>query len=186
MRLVAPMMRTLYGSAMKELFAAADLEAQRRVYREKIDGVLWRTLIRRGFTERTLKTVLNDDSYNVVTDVQSCGDYVLERLEHTLTEHLVRDNDWVSFVARQRRSHPIRRDEGRAGARRPDGAPAGTAGRLDRQVLALRCHQLHRPGAVRHHDDRGGAGGPAGRADLLPQLPQQAPARSELRVGAAP
>ncbi|MBF6068215.1 DUF3419 family protein [Nocardia farcinica] len=97
-RLVAPMMRTLYGSAMKELFAAADLEAQRRVYREKIDGVLWRTLIRRGFTERTLKTVLNDDSYNVVTDVQSCGDYVLERLEHTLTEHLVRDNDWVSFM----------------------------------------------------------------------------------------
>ncbi|WP_280503068.1 DUF3419 family protein [Nocardia farcinica] len=101
-RVVAPMMRVLYRSAMRDLFAATDIEQQRRVYREQIDGVLWRTLIRRGFTERTLKAVLNDDSYNVVTDVGSCGDYVLERLEHTLTEHLVRDNDWVTFMLRGR------------------------------------------------------------------------------------
>ncbi|WP_040795122.1 DUF3419 family protein [Nocardia higoensis] len=101
-RLVAPMMRVLYRSAMRDLFAAENIEQQRRVYREQIDGVLWRALIRRGFTERTLKAVLNDDSYNVVTDVQSCGDYVLERLEHTLTEHLVRDNDWVTFMLQGR------------------------------------------------------------------------------------
>ncbi|MEU0503098.1 DUF3419 family protein [Nocardia sp. NPDC005998] len=97
-RVVAPAMRVLYGSAMRALFAAPDLDTQREIYRTRIDGWRWRAMIRHGFTERTLKTVLNDDSYRVVTDVQSCGDYVLERLEHTFTHHLAKDNDWVSFM----------------------------------------------------------------------------------------
>lgn len=97
-RLVAPTMKLLYGKPMQELFAATDLDTQRMIYRTKIDGWLWRTMIRRGFTERTLKTVLNDDSYRVVTDVKSCGDYVLERLDHTLMNHLAGENDWVSFM----------------------------------------------------------------------------------------
>ena len=97
-KLVAPAMKLLYGRAIRDLWAATDLEEQRRIYRERIDGKLWRNMIRRGFTERTLKTVLNDDSYRVVTDVQSCGDYVLERLDHSFTNHLARDNDWVSFM----------------------------------------------------------------------------------------
>ncbi|MGV9415903.1 DUF3419 family protein [Nocardia sp. NPDC003693] len=97
-RLVAPAMRLLYGRAMRDLFAAPDLATQRRVYRERVDGVLWRSMIRYGFTERTLKAVLNDDSYNVVTDEKSCGDYVLERLDHTFENHLAGENDWVSFM----------------------------------------------------------------------------------------
>ncbi|GAB2509133.1 DUF3419 family protein [Nocardia heshunensis] len=97
-RLVAPTMRLLYGRAMRDLFAAGDLETQRRIYRERVDGVLWRSMIRYGFTERTLKAVLNDDSYNVVTDEKSCGDYVLERLDHTFEHHLAGQNDWVSFM----------------------------------------------------------------------------------------
>lgn len=97
-RVVAPAMRLLYGAGMRELFRAPDLETQRRIYRTRIDGKLWRAMVRNGFTERTLKTVLNDDSYRVVTDVQSCGDYVLERLEHTLTNHLAKNNDWVTFM----------------------------------------------------------------------------------------
>ncbi|MFD0000280.1 DUF3419 family protein [Nocardia sp. NPDC127526] len=97
-RLVAPAMRVLYGRAMRELFAATDIRTQRKIYREKVDGLLWRSMIRYGFTERTLKTVLNDDSYNVVTDEKSCGDYVLERLDHTFENHLAGENDWVSFM----------------------------------------------------------------------------------------
>ncbi|MGW0248435.1 DUF3419 family protein [Nocardia goodfellowii] len=97
-RLVAPAMRVLYGRAMRDLFGATDIEQQRRIYRDRVDGVLWRNMIRQGFTERTLKAVLNDDSYNVVTDEKSCGDYVLQRLEHTFLNHLAGENDWVSFM----------------------------------------------------------------------------------------
>ncbi|WP_225731397.1 MULTISPECIES: DUF3419 family protein [unclassified Nocardia] len=97
-RVVAPVMRLLYGSAMREIFTAADLEFQRRIYRTKVDGRLWRAMVRNGFSERTLKLVLNDDSYRVVTDVQDCGGYVLERLDHIFTNHLARNNDWLSFM----------------------------------------------------------------------------------------
>ncbi|MFI9505231.1 DUF3419 family protein [Nocardia sp. NPDC052566] len=97
-RVLAPTMKVLYGSAMRELFSAPDLDRQRVIYRTKIDGWLWRTMLRNGFSERALKMVLNDDSYRVVTDVQDCGDYVLERVHHTFTNHLARDNDWVSFM----------------------------------------------------------------------------------------
>ena len=97
-RVVAPALWVLYGPALRELFAAPDLDRQRAVYRQRIDGPLWRSLVRRGFSERMLRRVLNDHSYNVVVDVGHCGEYVLERLDHTLTNHLVRDNDWVSFM----------------------------------------------------------------------------------------
>ncbi|MFC4857922.1 DUF3419 family protein [Actinophytocola glycyrrhizae] len=96
--IVAPVLRVLYGSAIRELFAARDLDRQRSVYRQRIDGPLWRSLVRNGFSERALRLVLNDHSYNVVVDVGHCGEYVLDRLDHTLTNHLVSDNDWVSFM----------------------------------------------------------------------------------------
>jgi S-adenosylmethionine-diacylglycerol 3-amino-3-carboxypropyl transferase len=98
LRVVAPMLHALYGSAMRDLFAAKDLEQQRRIYRQRIDGVLWRALVRHGFSERMLRRVLNDHSYNVIIDVEHCGEYVLDRLAHSLTNHLVKDNDWVSFM----------------------------------------------------------------------------------------
>lgn len=97
-RIVAPTLQMLYGRALKDLFAAADLNEQRLIYRDRIDGRMWRGMIRYGFSERALKMVLNDDSYNVTTDVDSCGEYVLERIDHTLTHHLARDNDWLSFM----------------------------------------------------------------------------------------
>jgi S-adenosylmethionine-diacylglycerol 3-amino-3-carboxypropyl transferase len=119
-RVVAPMLRALYGPAIRELFAAPDLDRQRSTYRQRIDGVLWRSMVRHGFSERMLRRVLNDHTYNVVVDVGHCGKYVLERLDHTLTNHLVRDNDWVSFMFhgrypdREVLPHYLRRDNVKA------------------------------------------------------------------------
>ncbi|GAB3109829.1 hypothetical protein GCM10027160_09340 [Streptomyces calidiresistens] len=97
-RVVAPAMRVLYPRAMPALFAAPTLEQQRTLYRERIDGVVWRSLIRHGFSERTLKTVLNDPGYRITVDVESVGDYVLDRVHHTFTHHLARDNHWLAFT----------------------------------------------------------------------------------------
>jgi S-adenosylmethionine-diacylglycerol 3-amino-3-carboxypropyl transferase len=97
-RVVAPGMRLLYGRAMHDLFSARTLEEQRSIYLKKVDGVLWRSLIRYGFSERVLKFVLNDPGYRITIDVGSVGGYVLERTHHTFTNHLARDNHWLAFT----------------------------------------------------------------------------------------
>ncbi|MEU6084915.1 DUF3419 family protein [Streptomyces sp. NPDC047108] len=97
-RVVAPAMKVLYPRAMPALFSAPTLEQQRSVYRDRVDGPLWRGLIRYGFSERTLKTVLNDPGYRITIDVDSVGGYVLDRVHHTFTHHLARDNHWLAFT----------------------------------------------------------------------------------------
>ncbi|MET0133320.1 MAG: DUF3419 family protein [Kibdelosporangium sp.] len=97
-RVVAPTMKVLYPRAMRAMFAAKTIEEQRAVYRDRVDGLVWRTMIRKGFSERTLKTVLNDPGYDVTVDVDSVGDYVLERVHHTFNHHMIKDNDWVAFM----------------------------------------------------------------------------------------
>ncbi|MGB8509272.1 MAG: DUF3419 family protein [Pyrinomonadaceae bacterium] len=97
-RVVAPMVHLLFGRALKKIFSCSSIEEQRKIYREEIDGKLWRALIRHGFSERTLRMILNDDKYHIEIDVPSIGDYMLERLEHTFSNHLARDNHWVSFM----------------------------------------------------------------------------------------
>ncbi|MFF5360239.1 DUF3419 family protein [Streptomyces scabiei] len=97
-RVVAPAMRVLYGRAMRDLFSARTLDEQRAVYLSKIDGVLWRSLVRYGFSERVLKTVLNDPGYRITIDVDSVGGYVLERVHHSFMNHLAKDNHWLAFT----------------------------------------------------------------------------------------
>jgi S-adenosylmethionine-diacylglycerol 3-amino-3-carboxypropyl transferase len=91
-------MKVLYGRAMPALFKAETIEEQRAIYRQRIDGRRWRFMIREGFSERTLKMVLNDAGYRVTIDVDSVGDYVLDRVDRTFMNHLARDNHWVSFM----------------------------------------------------------------------------------------
>lgn len=97
-RIVAPSMKVLYPRAIPALFQAGSIEEQRAIYRGRIDGRLWRFMVREGFSERTLKMVLNDASYRVTVDVDSVGDYVLDRVEHTFLNHMVKDNHWVAFM----------------------------------------------------------------------------------------
>ncbi|HVQ38020.1 MAG TPA: DUF3419 family protein [Pyrinomonadaceae bacterium] len=97
-RVVAPMIHLLFGSALKKIFSASNIEEQERIYREEIDGRLWRWLIRNGFSERTLRMILNDDKYHIEIHVPSIGDYMLDRLNHTFSHHLAKDNHWVSFM----------------------------------------------------------------------------------------
>lgn len=97
-RVVAPTLKVLYDRALQALLAARTIEEQRAVYLQRIDGPVWRTMIRNGFSERMLKLVLNDPGYRITVDVDSVGGYVLDRVHHTLTHHLVRDNHWVAFM----------------------------------------------------------------------------------------
>ncbi|MCU1265437.1 MAG: hypothetical protein JWM21_1755 [Acidobacteria bacterium] len=97
-RLVAPMVHLLFGRQLKKIFSCSSIEEQEKIYKEELDGRLWRWLIRNGFSERTLRLILNDDKYHIEIDVPSIGDYMLERLNHTFSHHLAKDNHWVSFM----------------------------------------------------------------------------------------
>jgi S-adenosylmethionine-diacylglycerol 3-amino-3-carboxypropyl transferase len=97
-RVVAPMIHLLYGRQLKKIYSCSSIEDQERIYREEIDGKLWRWLIRNGFSERTLRMILNDDKYHIEIHVPSIGDYMLDRLNHTFSHHLARDNHWISFM----------------------------------------------------------------------------------------
>jgi S-adenosylmethionine-diacylglycerol 3-amino-3-carboxypropyl transferase len=97
-RVVAPLMHLLFGRKLRRLFAARTLDEQRQIYREQVAGRLWRWMIRQGFSESSLRRILNDDKYHIEIDVPSPGNYLLERLDHTFSHHLARRNHWVSFM----------------------------------------------------------------------------------------
>lgn len=97
-RVVSPLVHLLFGKQVKRLFNSPTIEEQRGVYKEQLDGRLWRWLIRNGFSERTIRMILNDDKYHIEIDVPSPGDYMLDRLEHTFSHHLAKDNHWLSFM----------------------------------------------------------------------------------------
>jgi len=104
-RLVAPMVHLLFGRRLRRLFNSSTVEEQYKIYSEEVDGKLWRWLVRNGFSERTIRMILNDDKYHVEIDVPSVGDYILERLDHTFSHHLAKDNHWVSFMFNGKYSH---------------------------------------------------------------------------------
>jgi len=97
-RLVVPTMHLLFGRKLRRLFAAPTIEEQHRIYRAELAGKLWQWMIRQGFSESSLRRILNDDKYHIEIDVPSPGDYLLERLDHTFSYHLARKNHWVSFM----------------------------------------------------------------------------------------
>jgi S-adenosylmethionine-diacylglycerol 3-amino-3-carboxypropyl transferase len=97
-RVVAPLVHLFFGRHLKQLFSSSTVEEQYRVYKEHIDGRLWRRFVRTGFSENTLRLLLNDANYHIKIDVPSIGDYILQRLDHTFSHHLARDNHWVSFM----------------------------------------------------------------------------------------
>lgn len=96
-RFVAPLMRLLYGRQMEQIARASTLEEQCEIYKKHISGFLWNSLIRVGFSSLSIRIILNDPKYFVETSV-NVGDYLIERLDHTLTHHLVRDNHWTSLM----------------------------------------------------------------------------------------
>lgn len=97
-RVVAPLMHLFFGRKLRRLFAAQTIDEQRQIYREQVAGKLWQWMIRKGFSESSLRRILNDDKYHIEIDVPSPGDYLLERLDHTFSHHLARKNHWVSFM----------------------------------------------------------------------------------------
>lgn len=97
-RVVAPLMHLFFGRKLRRLFAAQTVEEQRQIYREQVAGKLWQWMIRKGFSESSLRRILNDDKYHIEIDVSSPGDYLLERLDHTFSHHLARENHWLSFM----------------------------------------------------------------------------------------
>lgn len=97
-KFVAPIMHLFFGRALKKIYSCGSIEEQRKIYKEQIDGGLWRWLIHKGFSDRNLRRVFNDQNYQFEVDVSSPSGYMLERLEHTFTHHLAKDNHWISFM----------------------------------------------------------------------------------------
>jgi S-adenosylmethionine-diacylglycerol 3-amino-3-carboxypropyl transferase len=95
---VAPGMHLLFGRRLRRLFECTTVQEQYRLYKEHIDGALWRTLVRTGFSGSTLRYILNDANYHISIDVPSIGGYILERLDHTFSHHLAKDNHWICFM----------------------------------------------------------------------------------------
>ncbi|MBD2566547.1 DUF3419 family protein [Anabaena lutea] len=96
-RFVAPLMRVLYGKQLDQIARAANLEEQREIFNKHISGFLWDLMIRVGFSPLSIQIILNDPKYLVEMNV-NVGDYLIERLAHTFNNHLVRDNNWTSFM----------------------------------------------------------------------------------------
>lgn len=96
-RFVAPLMRVLYGKQLEQIARAANLEEQREIFNKHISGFLWNLMIRVGFSPLSIQIILNDPKYLVEMNV-NVGDYLIERLHHTFNNHLVRDNNWTSFM----------------------------------------------------------------------------------------
>src|SRR5437763_10593285 len=97
-KFVAPIMHLCFGRALKKIYSCGSIEEQRKIYKEQIDGGLWRWLIRKGFSDRNLRRVFNDQNYQFEVDVSSPSGYMLERLEHTFMHHMAKDNHWISFM----------------------------------------------------------------------------------------
>ena len=97
-RFVVPGLQLLFGRSFDKLFAAKTLEEQRQIYQNEIDGWLWRSLIRFGFSTLILKVVLNDPNYDIEITRDSVSQYLIERLDHTFNHHLARENHWVSLM----------------------------------------------------------------------------------------
>ena len=104
-RVVAPMMHMLFGRHLDEIFRCRSIEEQRRIYQEKLNGPIWRFLIRNGFSERTLRLILNDNKYHIEIHVPSVGGYVLERVNHTFLNHLASENHWLTFMLKAKYLH---------------------------------------------------------------------------------
>ncbi len=96
-RFVAPLMRLVYGRQMEQIARASTIEDQRKIYNQHILGLLWKLMIRAGFSPLSISLILNDPKYVVEMNV-NVGDYLIERLHHTFNHHLVRDNHWTSFM----------------------------------------------------------------------------------------
>jgi S-adenosylmethionine-diacylglycerol 3-amino-3-carboxypropyl transferase len=99
-RLVAPLVKALYGKHMSAIFSCGDIESQWEIYTKHIRGPIWRLLIKRGFSLPLIKLILNDAQYHIEVNVGSPGSYMLSRFEHTFRNHLARDNDWLSMMLR--------------------------------------------------------------------------------------
>ncbi|MEH2324902.1 MAG: DUF3419 family protein [Nostoc sp.] len=96
-RFVAPLMRLLYGRQLGQIARASTLEEQRDIFNKHISGFFWNSLIRIGFSPLSISLILNDPKYVVEMNV-NVGDYLIERLNHTFNHHLVRNNNWTSFM----------------------------------------------------------------------------------------
>lgn len=97
-RFVVPGIRLLFGRSFDKLFTAKTLEEQRQIYQKEIDGWLWRSLIRFGFSPLSLRLILNDPNYDFEITRDSVYQYLTERLDHTFNHHLAKENHWVSLM----------------------------------------------------------------------------------------
>lgn len=96
-RFTAPLMRLLFGHHFDRIFHASTLEEQRSIYQKHVSGRLWRWLISLGFSPMMFRYVFKDQDLFIETNV-NMTQYLLERLDHTFSYHLAKDNHWISLM----------------------------------------------------------------------------------------
>lgn len=77
----------------------SSLEEQRAYFHEHFNTPIWRWSMETLCRQSVFKWALGDPSYdNQVSEQQSIGNYILQRLIHTFENHLVRDNHFLTFL----------------------------------------------------------------------------------------
>ena len=96
-KLVVPLTQLLFGRQLERIFRSVTLEEQRSVYQQQLASSFWRWLIRVGFSPAVFRYLLNEPHLFAEINVDTSS-YVLDRLDHTFSNHLAKDNDWLYFM----------------------------------------------------------------------------------------
>lgn len=84
---------------VRRLFEIRDLAEQRAFYHRRWNTPAWRAAISGGTSPAVYRMILPDPSYIAHVKLgEPVGRYLLRRFEHTLTNHLARDNHWISLL----------------------------------------------------------------------------------------
>lgn len=96
--ILSPFLHILYGKHIKNIFKTDSIEEQRYIYHHKIRGPFWKFMFTKGFNINILKLILNNPKYEIESDINDLGKYILNTIDHSFNNHLARDSDWLSVM----------------------------------------------------------------------------------------
>lgn len=95
------LLRFLRGKKIKGLFAVKTLDEQRRFLKAEWNTYWWRKLFDIVLTPWLMKLTINDPAlYSFVDPNKKLSDFVYDRLDNCLNNHLAKENYLVSYIFR--------------------------------------------------------------------------------------
>lgn len=86
------------GEVVRQMLAAADVEEQARLYRERWDGLAWRALFRVFFSRRLMTAIGRDPAFFEQCEGGQTGAHFLARAVQGLTATPIRRNPYVTYI----------------------------------------------------------------------------------------